>query len=278
MPTNPEVYPEHIVAPERLELARTILGKELRKLFLGLADDSWRAMDDSVRGWAEQPVKYHLEDGGPRDFWDSFAAFMESIKLKPDFTRWLTAENVRWSKQHLDPRELILTSPLDQLRRIPDIDLRTGMHFSEIADLLNRNPEARATQKKLIDEHSTDPAQDTYPIIVQIDPELGLKIMDGNRRTLKAVIYGKDGIDAWVAEHDGDDLRDFWVPVNDLYQLAVQFKTAQKDGDTAGQEAVARILRQVFAHSQVAKQTYEARVRDEAGYTSELYDMALRQR
>jgi hypothetical protein len=49
-------------------------------------------MDESVSGWLNNPTLYHLEDGGPRDFWDSFAALLERIKLKPNFTAWITAE------------------------------------------------------------------------------------------------------------------------------------------------------------------------------------------
>jgi hypothetical protein len=92
-------------------------------------------------------------------FWDSFAAVMEGIKLKANFTAWLTAENVNWSKSTIPVRQIQMTSPLEQLKKVPGLKLRNDLPFAELADVLADNPEAVSEQKRLVDEHSTDPTQ-----------------------------------------------------------------------------------------------------------------------
>lgn len=273
MSENSTPYSEHIYSQERIDLARTILEKESRKLFLGLSDEAWQVMDQSIHGWAEKPIDYHLEDNGPRDFWDSFAAVMESIKLKPNFTAWITAENVQWHKTNLPVRSIQMTSPLGQLKKVPGLNLRSDLPFAELADVLDRNPDAREEQKHLIDEHSTDLAQDAYPIIVR-EAENGLfKVMDGNRRTLKALIYGHQGIEAWVGKIDGVEPRNFWIPLNDMFQLVKVFKEAREANDENLQQAVAQVLKARFKVSTVAEQAYRNRIGNQTEIAKRLFEL-----
>lgn len=264
----------HISDKSRISLAHTLLEKEARKLFLGLPAEAWPAIDHSMRKWASNPLDFHLEDDGPRDFWDSFAAFMESIKLKPNFTAWITAENVHWQKMTVPVAELQMTSPLAQLYKIPELNIRHDLPVAELLHALSLHPEALPEQKRLIDKHSTDPAQDAYPIIVH-DTNDGLrKIMDGNRRTLKAVIYGTSEIDAWVGKVDGLHPVNFWVPVNDMFQLVKVFKEATEAGDEQLQQAVARVLKARFEASKVAEQAYLNRIANQSEIAKSLYEMA----
>lgn len=267
-------YLEHIYDPERIELAATLIEKELRKLFLGLSHESLRAVDASIRDWPYSPGKYHLEGDGPRDFWDSFAAYLESVKLKPAFTAWITAENVQWHKTRLPISQLQMTSPLEQLKKLPDFNLQHDSPIAEVIDALNRNPEARPEQKRLIDIHSTDPDQDKYPVIAYQTPQGLFKLLDGNRRTLKAVIYGNDDIEAWVGERDGEKLVNFWVPLNDMFQLVKVFDGAVKSGDDQLQQAVALVLKSIFENSVVAEQAYRARIGNQNEAGEKLFSLA----
>lgn len=267
-------YSQHLYDPIRIKLARTVLEKETRKLFLGVSEEAWRAIDKSILGWIDSPTNYHLEDDGPRDFWDSFAALMESVKLKPNFTAWITAENVAWHKNTVLVRDIQMTSPLGQIEKIPGLGVRPNLPFAELADVLAKNPKARAQQKKLIDAHSTDPAQDAYPIIAATAGNV-YKVMDGNRRTLKAVIYGQDKIEAWVGEIDGAEPRNFWVPMNDMMQLVKIFKQACDTGDKQLQQSVARVLQARFDVSDVAKQAYQNRIANQTEIAQKLFEHTL---
>ena len=269
-------YSDHIYSDERIELARTILEKESRKLFLGLSGEAWESMDASIRGWSEHPTDYHLEDDGPRDFWDTFAAFVESIKLKPNFTTWLTAENVHWHKAILPISKIQMTSPLEQLQKVPGLNLRNELPFAELADLLARDPDAREEQKRLVDEHSTDPSQDSYPIIVRGSDSGLFKVMDGNRRTLKAVIYGQKEIEAWVAKKDEKDPVNFWVPLNDMFQLVKVYKEAIDNDDAQLQQAVVQVLKARFKASSVAEQAYRKRIGNQTEIAKQLFDIIQR--
>lgn len=267
-------YAEHIHDPERINLARTLLEKESRKLFLDLPGSAWQNIDRSIQGWAEAPLKYHLEDDGPRDFWDSFAAIVESIKLKPNFTTWITAENVQWHKATLPVRKIQMTSPLGQLKKMPGIDLRNNLPFAELEDALDQHPKAREEQKQLVDEHSTDPDQDTYPIIVREGEDGLFKVMDGNRRTLKAVIYGNQEIEAWIGTLNGREPINYWVPLNDMLQLVKIFKGALDNDDKVLRHAVSQVLRSQFNISSVAKQSYQNRIGNQSEIAKQLFKLA----
>lgn len=267
-------YSPHIYDQRRIDLARMILEKESRKLYLGLSSEAWSAMDASIAGWAENPLDYHLEDDGPRDFWDIFAALMESIKLKPAFTMWITAENVTWQKKEISLRTIDMTTPLDQLKNIPGLQVRNGMPFSEVIDVLINDPAVLARQKRLVEEHSTDPAQDRYPVILRKVENGRYVVMDGNRRTLKALCYGQGHIDAWVGDMEGASPENFWIPVNDMLQLLKVYKEATDSENEVLQDAVVEVLRSRFASSEVAQQVYENRIRNQLEIGKRLYEKA----
>lgn len=274
MPESLQPYSEHIYDQARIDLASMILAKECRKLFLGLSEEVWQAMDDSIHGWAENPASYHLEDDGPRDFWDSFAAFMESVKLKPNFTAWITAENVQWHKATLPVRQIQMTSPLEQLKKVPGLNVRNDLPFMELADVFTRNPHIVDEQRKLIDKYSTDPAQDAYPIIVRETGGRLFKVMDGNRRTLKSVIYGQTEIEAWVGRIDGAQPVNYWVPLNDMFQLVKIFGEAVDSDDEQTQQAVAEVLKSRFRASTVAEQAYQNRIGNQTEVAKRLFNLA----
>lgn len=269
-------YSEHIYDQNRVDLARMILEKESRKLFLGLPDESWAAIDQSIKGWTENPVDYHLEDDSVRDFWDCFAAFMEGIKIKPNFTAWITAENVTWHRATVPVRKIQMTSPLAQLQKVDGLNLHTDLPFAELVDTLAEHPESIAEQKQMIDKHSTDPAQDAYPIILREADDGLLKVMDGNRRTLKAVVYGQEEMEAWVGAIDGRAPANFWVPLNDMFQLVKVYKEASEAADEQLQLAVVRVLKSRFEVSNVAEQAYRARIGNQTEIAKRLFDLTQR--
>lgn len=271
MPASNRPYLDHIYDHLRIDMAQTLLKKEMRKLFLGLDTADWVAVDKSITGWALDPKRYHLEQDGPRDFWDGFAAVLESIKLKPEFTAWITAENVRWSRANIPVRQIQMTSFLEQLHQIPELQPRNDVSIAEIAVLLANAPDIHEQQKQLNDLHSTDPGQDAYPIIArQIGPEL-YAVLDGNRRSLRALLQERDTIDAWVGTLEGPRLVNYWVPVNDMTQLAKVFKNAEDSRDKHLQQAVAEVLRSHFTASVVAEQIYLNRIGNQSAVADRLY-------
>lgn len=277
MPNESHPYPDHLYSHARIELAQSIIQKEVRKLFLDVSSEAWVAIDRSISEWSKSPTKYHLEDDESRDLWDIFAAVMESVKLKPNFTTLITAENVEWHRANLLVGDIQMSSPLEQLKKVPNLNLRSDLPFSELMQVMDGNKTVIAEQRELIDQHSTDPVQDRYPIIVKRE-ETGLyKVMDGNRRTLKAVIYGQDEIDAWIATTNGETPTNFWIPLNDMFQLVKVYKSAVDDNNEELQNAIALVLRSRFDVSAVAKQTYENRISNQNEIAKKLFELATEQ-
>lgn len=250
-------YPKHVYDPVRYRIARDLLQKELRKLFPHAPDQAWMYIDKAIGAWAEHPNQYHLENPTYRDFWDIFAAVIESIKLKGSFARLLTAENYTWDRQKLPLIELCMSSPLGQLHKIPGLNVRHDTPLREVKSALEAHPESLAEQRALNDNHSRDPEQDNYPVIIKINGRGECLILDGNRRCLRALLYDKNTMDAWVVTTNGEPPRNHWVPVNDLMQLVALYKDAKKSGLNAAVPAIRQTLETYFTMSEIARINYD---------------------
>jgi hypothetical protein len=180
---------------------------------------------------------------------------MESIKLKPKFTAFITAKNYHWKQETIDVGSIKLSSNLDQLNEIPGFIWGDQITVGNILGLIV-TPEILNEQKRINDTYSLD-SQDKYPIIVRRSPDGSHQVMDGNRRSLRAGLYGRKTIDAWVAHIDTETPKDFWVPVNDLMQIVKLFGLAKTDEQ---KQSVRDSLELLFNASIIAKINYETRV------------------
>lgn len=269
------LYPAHIYDPIRFQIARQLLQKELRKLLPCVPQEAWPAVDRTIAEWAKKPSQYHLEQEQYRDFWDSFAAIMESIKLKPAFTRWLTAENVSWEQKELPLSDLLFTSPIEEAQNIPGLTFTARTRFCDAFEALKDKPELLAERRRIMQEHSFPSAQNEYPIIARKSSEREYKALDGNHRCLKAALNQQETIKAWVATLGGDIPRNYWVPINDLLQLVENYKTAQKRNDEATAKAVRRVLQQQFDLSDCARISFESRLLDQHSGARSLYEESV---
>lgn len=245
-------YPKHIYDNTRIEIAEQLIKKELAKLLPSLED---KIQADLIQSWREKPAQYHLEDG-VRDFWDIFAAIIESVKLKPSFTAFITAENYHWVREEVPVESIQLSSYLDTLKNIPNLEWNPQLTIGDVMDAIN-TPELLANQKENSDQHSKE-SQNKYPIFIRHTKEGENRVMDGNRRSLRAALYGKPTIDAWVAHINGDTTpRNYWIPVNDLMQIVKLSLAANSD---AQRQAVRDSLEILFTLSEVGRITFHERV------------------
>ncbi|MBL8160134.1 hypothetical protein JNJ66_06785 [Candidatus Saccharibacteria bacterium] len=265
------IYPDHLYEPSRVALAQQILQKELRKLFPELSPENRGQLDIAVTGWAQRPSEYHLDEMELRDFWNIFAAMMESVKLKPKFVTLLTAGNYHWRREQLVVADIGMSSPFDQLQQLPGLKARPGTTFADIGKALSDKPDLIAEHRRIVESHSTDAEQNTYPIIVR-EQDGRLQVMDGNRRALLAFMHGQRLIDAWVYRSDGEAPKDFWVPVNDLYQIVAMYKIAKETGRAEQDGPVLRRMLDIhFSQSAVAAISFEDRILSRDDTARELY-------
>lgn len=250
-------YPEHIYDPLRINMAEQLIEKELAKLLKGESGSVSRA---TIQSWRERPSNYHLEEG-VRDFWDIFAAIVESIKLKPSFTAFLTADNYHWKYEEIPVESIRMSSYLDTLKNIPNLVWKPEMTVGEVMHAIE-TPEELAAQKENSDQHSDD-SQNEYPIIVRKSDKGDNRVMDGNRRALRAALYGQETITAWVAYVDeGTVPRNYWVPVNDMMQLVKLFVLAKTDTQ---RQSVRNSLEILFQQTIVARIVFDERVAEMKG-------------
>lgn len=242
-------YPKHIYDPTRIAMAEQLIEKELAKL-LGAGV----VPAELVTKWREKPTAHHLEDG-IRDFWDIFAAIIESVKLKPSFTAFVTAQNYHWVRNEVAVSSIQLSSYLDTLKNIPNFVWHPKATVGDVMAALT-TPELLKQQKENSDQHSAD-SQDAYPIFIRRTESGENRVMDGNRRALRAALYGRPTIDAWVANTHDPLPHNFWVPVNDLMQLVKLFGAAQTDGQ---RQAVRDSLEILFTLSEAGRTTFNTRV------------------
>ena len=258
-------YPDHIYDPQRLELVGQLLEKEFQKLFPSLSAEQ---LNGIIKDWRTNPATYHLEDS-IRDFWDITAALFESIKLKSSFTAFLTARNYTWRQENVDPAAVQLSSPLHQLTLIRDF---TWTDETTLGDVLTaiRHTGAIEEQRHINDTHST-PQQDAYPIIVRKIKDGPMRVMDGNRRLLRAGLYDKQVIAAWVAYSDDLKPQDFWVPTNDLMQLVKYFALANTAEE---KQSIRNTLEVLLRSSVIARINFETRVQSQNKWSDELMSLA----
>lgn len=258
------IYPKHIYDPLRTEIATQLLQKEFEKLFPTLDSN---ALHTHIQAWHQDPSHYHLEDG-TRDFWDIFAAMLESIKLKPSFTAFLTAENYHWKKEEIPLNSIQLSSYLGQLK---DLDQLSWSRSTTIGDILAAIPDQKTLeQHKQIDEKYNRDSQNTYPIIVRRLGNKSVRVMDGNRRALHASLCGQTTIIAWIADTEIEIPQNFWVPVNDLFQLTKLFRGATTP---ASKQAVRDSLEILFKASPIAHTNYKIRVLGSSPWADELFKL-----
>ena len=254
------IYPAHIYDGTRIEIAKQLIEKEFRKLFPSMQADAWPEVIKDIGNWPNGGAAYHLESQPVRDFWGIVDAVMGGIKLKPLFVAQLTAENWIWERRTLKVDDITTTSVLDQLEGLPFVPAAdNNISMADVRAFFDKTPDEKARQRGMNDGFSIDPEQDHYPILV--DARDGkLFVGDGNRRVLRAVLYDRVEIDAWVATSDGMPPRNYWMPIDNMMDLVWAYGWQKKAGGNPDPLAYRQILLDWFSQSDVARISFMTRV------------------
>lgn len=101
--------------------------------------------------------------------------------------------------------------------------------------------------------------RDNYPILLWKKSD-HFKILDGNRRTLRAIVYKKAVIDAWVMELDGEQPHNYWISTGFMRNLAYMANFEHGQDKDQVYQAVKTVFAQLFASSEIAKINFKLRV------------------
>ncbi len=176
------------IAPstQSLIIARQYLKHEFRKILAGPKDPKiWSKIDRSLD---------RLAKTDEQSFWNLVAAIAEGWKLKAVF-RILSDSTYRWKLQSIPLNKLTLTG------MSPAIDRYVIQKFKRNPESLRKElQKKRSAVKKAILKAGIEPKPDVdhYPILIFESKEKELKVFDGMRRTLLALMKNQKNIRAWV--------------------------------------------------------------------------------
>lgn len=244
-------YPSHLQEDVRMTIAAQVIEKELLKLAPDIPAD---AITKQIAKWQQNPADFHLKDS-LQDFWDIVAAVMESVKLKSSFTAFLTAKNYTWQQAEIPVESIQFSTCLHQLTLLPALHFTAATTAKAVLSAIT-TPEQLAEQRAINDSHNHE-SQNNYPIIVRQMPDGTQKVMDGNRRVLRAALYEQPTISAWIAHADSELPKDFWVPVNDLLQIVKLYRLCHTNDE---KQSIRNSLELLFRASACARITYKSRV------------------
>ncbi len=229
-------YPKHFYDPIRIEIATSQMQHDLRKLLPSLHQKDWAKIDEDVISWFTGE-NHELEP--VHDFWNFFGGFSRELKLK-SLLFWITAENVEWTEEKVKVDDIVITwdfPGLDFLGRAP---YRAGNVRKEL-----EKSENKGVLKDLIadsEEHSRKfLPRDHFPIVLFHDQKggvinqlSGFYILEGNRRTVRALVTAEREILAYVGKFKKDDdlwPQNYWIRTGILRDLIFWAITYEKEGD-----------------------------------------------
>lgn len=246
------VYLPHIIEPERIEVARQLLLKEYYKLFPFMNAKQFEELGNSMVGWLDGR---NQEMAPIHDFWNYLDGNLIGLKLK-NIIPYLTSENIKWRHEFIDSKALTLYWPvgtLDKLNQPGPYD------YEFVKRQILTDEKSLLENKQISDAKSSDTvlSRDSFPIVVAREISGELQLMDGNRRVMRAWIYDKLQISAWVGTLVAEPaLHNYWLSTGQLRRLLAQY---QADHNQQHRRALREHLKSLFANSEIAKINYRAR-------------------
>lgn len=257
-------YPSHILEPNRIEIAREIALKEYLKLFPILEPADFEQISSSILYWLHG-AGYEL--AAVSDFWNYIDGMMLSLKLK-DIVPYITSANISWDLEELDPHALHLAVAVGNLAQHG----QPPYSYEFVNQKILQNMQQLVINRRISDEKASDTSidRDRYPIIVRREPNGELKILDGNRRTLRALLYGKDKILSWVGTVRAEPtLKDHWVNTGFMRRLLTEYQ--EKPTEEMWQTVRAE-LKNLFESSIIARQNYQQRCLDHYDFAQKIIE------
>ncbi len=258
------IYPDHIYEPIRRKIAAELVHKELIKLFSSFSKDEWAKILVDVKEW----FKGERSDLAPvHDFWNMIDGVMTGSKLK-QVVRYFTAENIRWQTKDISVDKIDIMWPVGYLTQLGSLPYRP----TKIQAYFKKNPIAFKKNKTLSDKlEARHRSREFYPIILVGSEDNRYQVHDGNRRVLRAIIYNRTTIKAHCGKYvEGKKPRNYWFPTGDLRKLLYYAESANESNNRAQVEAIKKVLKQIFAETEIARINYNLRCANKSDFAKKL--------
>lgn len=246
-------YPKHIYEPIRYEVACSIISHELKKVFSEFTKEEYQKLEKQIYGWAKDPEKHSLTKE-PRDFWNAVEGIMTGFRIK-GVVKFITAENVTWEKEELDPRKLHFVTDHFFINdeKIPTLNKSS----KEVVAWLKTKGYEEMALEKVEKAFSVDPPRDKDPIYCKKDSKGEYYVHDGNGRVILALLQKRNMIPSYVGVQNGEKPINYWISTILLVRYSQLFSDNVIDEST-----YKRIITSSFAVSECAKIEYAERVPD----------------
>lgn len=214
-------YPSHIFENIRIEIAKSIIHHEFKKLFSSLTDQEVEKLKIDIDSWIDNDSNYQLS--GVRDFWNGFDGIMMGFKLK-NIVPLITAENIKWHKQVLKTDNIKLGIAF------PDLGKNTRYRLGKDLKLFfKKNPTVQRQLANIANQHfQKGPKREKDPIIV-IKKTDETFVHDGNGRLLRSIVLDKEKINSYVGTMNDNEPKNYWIPTGLLMQLVRQAQIAYEN-------------------------------------------------
>lgn len=241
-------YPEHIYDPIRIGIATELIEKELLRITPSLSEQARQELEGDIKNWVDGR-KVNLAP--IHDFWNGFDGITRGFKLK-NFLPNVTAENISWKRTNIPIDSITTTAELPIMEPLgnPPYDVKA------LKDAL-AGPILYQDFKQDSDYHSAHPIpRDHYPVLLLRQGEI-VKTLDGNRRVIRAAVYERETIDAWVGTLAATERpRNYWVTTGYLRELVRLAEEKESDELTT---AVSKVLETLFNESEIARVNFRLR-------------------
>jgi hypothetical protein len=244
-------YPEHIYDPVRYEVASSIISHEFKKVFGQTDEKTYEKLSKQIYDWPINPDKYSLTKE-PRDFWNGVEGIMTGFRLK-GVVRFITAENVTWTKEEVELEELIFVTDhfFVNDKKIPTLHKPA----KEIVEWLETNGHVEAAMDRVEKSFSSGVPRENDPIYCKKDMEGKYYVHDGNGRVLLALLRGKKTLPAHVGQLNGKEPINYWIPTILIIRFAQFFQKGVID-----KNSYTKIMVEVFKESKSAVAEFKDRV------------------
>lgn len=206
-------YLPHLSDLLRRKIAVQYIQHELRKLFPSLRDASaWQTIDSEVGQW----FSGNPELAEVRDFWNGFHGITCGFKLK-NLLPWLTSQNIGWQEQEIDIDQLNFGNNFSALKYFqpnPSVAEVKKWYFDPA------NQKVFQEAKNILQQYGeTSAPRDNFFLLV-VEEKGESRVIDGNRRLLKAIFYKEEKLPAIVAKIIKEPrFFETWVPTSILLEL-----------------------------------------------------------
>lgn len=237
---NDQKFPSHFYEPLRRKIAIQFAQKEIRKLLPELRDASiWQLIDKQIEEWQEKL--------GMIAFWNGIHGISMGFSSK-SLVPLITSINIKWSEKDLSIEDLWFGGKFATVSHLENAESAATVKEQLFQP---NNKELLEKTKKVMEEKASETApRDDYPIFV-VSKEEKLRVIDGNRRLLQAIVYGKNTIKAYIGEPIAKPpIYEHWLPTQILVELVFWHKQqtlAGRETTDATAKVIAELIRDTSA-------------------------------